>query len=506
MADITWRPYQVECKKAVKENYDKGITKQLIVQATGTGKRLAAVNLMQHFKRSLFIVHREELMKQAYDEIEKFYPMNVGIIKASTFEPDKKVVVASVQTLYNRISKIDPNTFDLIIIDEAHHYASRTYLEAARHWNAKLITGWTATPKRLDGLSLTNLFEKIVFEYNIADGIRDGFLAPVEAYQIKSTTDISRIKRTAGDFNQHQLSEAVDNELRNNLIVMKYLQYTPNRPAIAYCVDIQHAIHLRDEFRKHDIPCESVSSETPANERADIIRKFRNKEFQVLTNCEILTEGFDFNDVGCVIMARPTQSETLYIQCIGRATRLKSQAFVTEFQSDKATVLDFVDNTGKLNLINCYELEKDIPIEDRLFLPEEHKEKLLKEQKERRERRIKLEGGKDKKIDLLKLPEVKVWDSEKMLEPATEKQLEWLKNAGVWIENTEYTKLQASELISNLPCQEWQIRYLAVNGYDVSKGAVMGQYQRVKFAVEQKNKYAIDSKTKSKINNESSWG
>lgn len=505
MAEITWRPYQQECKKAIKENYDKGITKQLIVQATGTGKRLAAVNLMQHFKRSLFIVHREELMKQAYDEIEKFYPMNVGIIKAQTFEPDKKVVVASVQTLYNRLGKIDPDTFDLIIIDEAHHYASRTYLMAARHWNAKLITGWTATPKRLDGLSLTNLFEKIVYEYNIADGIKDGFLAPVEAYQIKSTTDISRIKRTAGDFNQHQLSEAVDNELRNNLIVMKYQQYTPKRPAIAYCVDIQHAIHLRDEFRKHDIPCESVSSETESNVRADIIKKFRNKEFQVLTNCEILTEGFDFNDVGCVIMARPTQSETLYVQCIGRATRLKSEAFVTEFKTEKATILDFVDNTGKLNLINAYELEKDIAIEDRLFLPKEHKDKLLEEQRQRRERRIKLDGGKDRKIDLLRLPEVKVWDSEKMLEPATEKQLDWIKKAGVWEEGMEYTKLQASELISNLPCQEWQIRFLAVNGYDVSKGAVMGQYQRVKFALEQKNKYVIDSKTKEKIKKESSW-
>jgi superfamily II DNA or RNA helicase len=502
MTEIVWRPYQNQCAAAVKLEYDNGIRKQLIVQATGTGKRLAAVALMQHFKRSLFIVHREELLMQAYQEIEKYFPMNVGIIKGKIFEADKKVVVASVQTLYNRLDKMDPTGFNFIVVDEAHHYCSVSYLKTVRHFKPKLLTGWTATPKRLDGLSLTNIFEKIVFQYNIEDGIRDGYLAPIEAYQIKTITDISKVKKTAGDFNQKQLSEAVDSELRNNLIVQKYKQYTPGRPTIAYCVDIEHAYHLRDEFRKNNISCEAVSSdESRGDDRTEIVKKFRNKEFTVLTNCEILTEGFDFNDVGCVIMARPTQSETLYVQCIGRATRLKSGPFIEEFKTDKATILDFVDNTGKLNLINAYELEKDKPIEDRLFLPKENRDKLLEEQNKRRERKITQEAGKDRKIDLLKLPEIRVWDSAKMLDPATEKQLEWLKSSGVWTEGVEYTKKQASELISNLPCQEWQIRYLAVHGYDVTHGASMGQYQRVKANVENKQKFAMDNKQKNNVLN-----
>ena len=505
MADIVWRPYQVECKKAIKENYDKGITKQLIVQGTGTGKRLAAVSLMPHFKRSLFIAHREELIMQAYDEINKYFPMNVGIVKGKTFEIDKKVVVASVQTLYNRLDRIGPATFDLVILDECHHFMSKTWLKTTRHFTPKLLTGWTATPKRLDGLSLTNIFEKLVFEYNLRDGIKDGYLAPIEAYQIKSQSDISKVKRTAGDFNQKELSEAVDSALRNNLIVQKYKQYAEGRPTIAYCVDINHAYHLRDEFRINGISSEAVSSdESRGDDRTQTIKDFRNKKFSVLTNVEIAVEGFDLNDVGCILMARPTQSETLYVQCLGRSTRLKSQAFVEEFKTDKAIVLDFVDNTGKLNLINAYELEKDIPIEDRMFLPAEHKEKLLLEEKKRRERRITLEAGHDRKIDLLRLPEVKVFDSEKMLEPATEKQLDWIKKAGVYVEGVEYTKLQASELISNLPCNSWQIEFLAINGYDVSKGAVMGQYQRVKYAIEQRQKYSIDNKTKSKITQQ--WG
>lgn len=379
-----------------------------------------------------------------------------------------------------------------VLVHNCHHYAARTYLETIRHWNPKLLTGWTATPRRLDGLSLSNLFEKIVFEYGITDGIRDGYLAPIEAYQVKTPTDISRIKRTAGDFNQRQLSEAVDSELRNNLIVQKYKQYCDGRQFIAYTVDIDHAYHLRDEFRKNGIECDAVSSDTSrGDDRYESVKRFKAGELQGLINCEILTEGFDYSDVGAVIMGRPTQSETLYTQCIGRGTRLKSELYKARFGTDKCTILDFVDNTGKLSLINAYELEKGLPIEDRMFLPKEHKEKLLKEEKERRERYIKLTAGKDKKVDLLKLPDVRVWDSEKMLEPATEKQIEWIKSAGIYAEDVEYTKKQASELISALPCAEWQIRYLAVNGYDVSKGASIGQFQRVKYNIDNKNKYAI---------------
>jgi superfamily II DNA or RNA helicase len=271
-------------------------------------------------------------------------------------------------------------------------------------------------------------------------------------------------------------------------------------------VDIDHAYHLRDHFRNNGINSETVVSDTErCPNRTELVNSFRKGEITVLTNVEILTEGFDYSDIGSIIMARPTQSETLYVQCLGRGTRIKSASFIEKHKSEVCIILDFVDNTGKLSLINSYELEKDTPIADRMFLPKAYKEKLLEEERVRRERRIKLSSGADKKIDLLKLPDVKVWDSEKMLEPATEKQLEWLKSAGIYADDIEYTKKQASELISNLPCQEWQIRYLAVNGYDVTHGASIGQFQRVKYAVDNKQKYAMNSKDKSNIKNDVPW-
>lgn len=501
MTDIQLRPYQVECKKAIKAAYDKGIREQLIVESTGLGKRLQAVELMQHFTRSLFIAHREELIGQAYDEIEKLWPMQVGIIKGPLFEIDKKIVVASVQTLQNRLDRINPEMFQYVVVDEAHNYLSPSFLRTIRHFKPKLRTAWTATPKRLDGLSLTNIAQEMVFRYGIEDGITDGWLSGIEAYQIKTNTNISDVRRVAGDFNQGQLSERVDSRTRNEMIADKYLHYAKGRQGIAYCVDVKHSYNLRDILREKGVIAETIVGDPQlCPNRREIINAFKKGQIEVLTNCEVLTEGFDYSDIGCILMGRPTQSERLYIQAIGRGTRIKSQEYIDKFGSSTCIVLDFVDNSGRLSLINAYELEKDKPIERRMFLPPEAKQKLLAAREER-ERKIKIQEGKDKKINLLVLPEIRIWNSEKMLEAATEKQINWMKQMGVWQEDVEYTKAMASELISAQPAKEWQIRWLAEQNYDVSTGCSLGQYQRVKNAFEMRNKYVMDEKEKNKILN-----
>ena len=488
---IKWRPYQLECKKAIKENYDQGVTNQLIVQATGTGKRIQSVDLSRHFQRTLFIAHREELIQQAQEEIELLHPFQTGIIKGSRFEIERKIAIASVQTLYNRLDRIDPELFDLVIVDEAHHYVSRTFLATIRHFKPKLRTVWTATPKRLDGLSLSNIAQKIVFEYRIQDGIREGHLSPMQAYQIKTGSNIGSVKKTAGDFNLAQLSVAVDTKERNEKIVDRYMKYSHGMQGIAFCVDIDHAYNLRDIFRENDISCEAVvSDESRCPNRSEIVQSFKNKEIDVLTNVNILTEGFDYSDIGVLMMARPTQSEVLYVQCMGRGTRLKSDAFKQKFGTDICTVLDFVDNTGRHSLINSYELEKDKPIEQRMFLPQKERDRLI-EERERRVFKIIESQGSDKKVDLLRLPEVKPWNSEKMLEPATDKQIRWLMDIGLWQEDAEYTKLQASELISAQPAVGYQLGFLARHGYDISQGATLGQFQKVKWQVDQKNRFKI---------------
>ena len=497
MQNIQWRPYQISCKNSIRENFQQGITEQLIVQATGTGKRLQAINLIQHFKTVLFVAHREELIMQAYDDIVRFYPMQCGIIKGQVFEIEKRIVVASVQTLYNRLDRIDPNHFDLLLVDEAHHYVSKTYLACVRHFNAKLSTFWTATPKRLDGLSLSNIAQKIVHEYRIEHGIQDGWLANVDAYQVRTETSLDGVRRIAGDFNQKQLSERVDSRQRNTLIAMRYGKYCKGEQAIAFCVDIQHAINLRDILREHGYKAETVvSDETICPNRSEILQHFSEGKIDVLTNVNILTEGYDYADVGCILMARPTQSESLYIQCIGRGTRLKSKTFEDKFGHSSCIVLDFVDNAGKHSLVNAYELEKGKPIEDRIFISSSDREKLI-EERERRIATIEVNHGKDKRIDLLRLPKITVWQTEKMLEPATEKQLKWIRDLGLYQEDVEYTKAMASELISALPAKPWQITWLRNQGYDVSGDVTAGQYSRVKYLFDNKNKFKMKTNGKS---------
>jgi superfamily II DNA or RNA helicase len=492
MQNIQWRPYQIACKEAIKSEYKKGITEQLIVEATGLGKRLQSINLMQHFDRSLFIAHREELIMQAYDDITRFWPMQVGIVKGPVFEIDKKIVVASVQTLYNRLDRIDPKLFDYVAFDESHHIMAKSYLKTIRHFKPKLLTGWTATPKRLDGLSLSNVFQKIVFEYKIEDGIKNGWLANIEAYQVQTQTDLSGVAKVAGDFNQKQLSERVDCRARNALIVDRYKKYCDGVQAIGFCVDINHAYNLRDIFREHGYIAEAVVSDKErCPNRTEIVEQFKKGNIQILSGVDILSEGFDYEDVGCALMARPTQSETLYIQMIGRATRLKSKAYEDKFGHAKATILDFVDNGTRHSLVNTYELEKAKRIEDRIFISDSDRSLLIKA-REKRIREIEVSTLKDKKVNLFKLPEIIVWQSEKMLEPATEKQIKWIKDLGLYQEDVEYTKAMASELISARPAGAVQRAELREWGYDISGDVTKGQYSRVKFLRERKNKYKFE--------------
>ena len=388
-----------------------------------------------------------------------------------------------------------------ILVHNCHNYLSPSFLRTIRHFKPKLRTAWTATPKRLDGLSLTNIAQEMVFRYGIEDGITDGWLSGIEAYQIKTNTNISDVRRVAGDFNQGQLSERVDSRTRNEMIADKYLHYAKGRQGIAYCVDVKHSYNLRDILREKGVIAETIVGDPQlCPNRKEIINAFKKGQIEVLTNCEVLTEGFDYSDIGCILMGRPTQSERLYIQAIGRGTRIKSQEYIDKFGSSTCIVLDFVDNSGRLSLINAYELEKDKPIENRMFLPPEAKQKLLAAREER-ERKIKIQEGRDKKINLFVLPEIRIWNSEKMLEAATEKQINWMKQMGVWQEDVEYTKAMASELISAQPAKEWQIRWLAEQNYDVSTGCSLGQYQRVKNAFEMRNKYVMDEKEKNKILN-----
>lgn len=479
--EIIWRPYQERMFQAVAEAMDNGITKHLIVQCTGSGKRLEAVGLSQMFEKTLFICHREELIDQAYVDFNEMYPLQVGIIKGPRFEIENKIVIASVQTLHRRLDRISKDYFDCVICDEFHHFMAETYRKPIDYFESNQMFGFTATPTRLDGLNFSNIVEQITFNYPIQQGINEGWLCSLEAYRVKTQIDLSDIKKVAGDFNQKELDTRVDVPERNELIVKKYLQYGKNRQGVVFCASINHANHVKDAFLEAGIHCETISSLTDPEERKMLTVKFKLGKIQIMTNVNLWTEGWDYNDLGIVMMARPTESLALYMQMIGRGTRLKTDQYFEKFGTRICTILDFVDNVGNHKLVNTWSIEQDTPIEDRVLISDEQKEIYAEKIRKVREARLKELSDKEGKVDLFKLPPRRdIHHNGRLNEPATEKQIEWLQNEGIWTEGMRYTKGQASEFITNLPAKPWMIRNLINWRYELKGIVTIGQYYEVK--------------------------
>lgn len=502
------RPYQREAIAAINNGLAKGIDKQLLVMATGTGKTFTAVKAVKDKGRLLWGTHTEELIEQSaiallaelelmpYNVLVKTindsggliellrggeYSSNwyvslisstIGIVKADLFDIDKPIVVASMQTIYRRLDRIAPDHFGVVVVDEAHYSGANTWVRTLNHFTPKLRLGLTATPHRQDGMLLGDLFDEIIYEYNIDRGIAEGYLCELDAIRIKTNVNLDKVKTIAGDLNQGQLEELINTPERNALVVEKYLQYASGRQFIAFCVDVRHAQDLCAAFLDRGVLTNFIVGDKDlTTDRKGVINDFKSAALVGLTNVMVLTAGFDHPNVGCVIMACPTKSLTKYLQQVGRSTRRKDELYTGRF-GQNSIVLDFIDSTTKHRLVNTWTLDKQKPPQDRTFLTQEKKLKLIAE----RERRFKVEQlEKDLRVNLLKLPVMKVSNSIRMQEPATPGQLEWIAREGYDIININYTKKMCSDIISNLPASDKQVWVLAKEGYDVSQGVTVAE-------------------------------
>lgn len=514
------RYYQNEALLAVNSSLAAGIKNQLLVMATGTGKTKTAVDIIKNRGRVLWCTHTQELITQSaiallsemelmpYNELLKiinghgdivellraesgtgmFADVNhnaitsqIGVIKADLFDINKPVVIASMQTLWRRLDKIPPDHFDVVVVDEAHYAGANTWVKSLNYLDCKLRLGLTATPYRTDGMLMGDIFDKIVYEYPIDKAIGDGYLCEIDAVKVKTNCNLDKVNTVAGELNQGQLEEVINTPERNNLIVEKYLQYCSGRQFLAFCVDVKHAMDLCKAFQEKGVMADFVvGDETLTTDRKGTISKFKKGDLVGITNVMVLTAGFDHPNTGAVLMCCPTKSLTKFLQQVGRATRLKDKGYVTRF-GQNCIVLDFIDSTSKHRLVNTWELDKQKHPNDRTFVTKENKLKLIAD----RERRMQVADlKKDVRVNLLKLPKVKISDSIRMQEPATEKQINWIKSLGYDVVNINYTKAMCSEIISALPAKEWQINKLANAGYDVSQGVTISEYNMAILEIE----------------------
>lgn len=483
--EITLRPYQVEAETASEKKFKPGNTRHLFVLSTGTGKRILGVSLSRKWNRTIFICHREELMQQAFEDFNSLYPGNVGFIKGPNFEINKKVVIASAQTLWRRLDKIPEDWFDCVQVDEAHHFMAKTFVKPLNYFTPKISYLFTATPYRLDGLGLSHIADEIVYEYPLKKAIEEKYLCSLNAWRIRTDVTLENVRKVAGDFNQKQLSQSVDIPARNKLIVDSFIKFAPNRQAVAFCVDIKHSENLAEMFREKGFKAEAIHSKLHGDRRRWLNERFKTGELEILTNVEILTEGWDYNDVGALLMARPTQSIAMYMQMIGRGTRLKSEKLIKAIGKNECTVLDFVDMSGRHKIVNTWELDKHKDAKNMIFISKERKEK-KQEDVQRRNIRLKKLYGHTEIANLFALPVIKIRHTGRMNEDATPKQIEVIKKAGLYDPENVYTKGLASEHISNLPAHEYQIKQLAEIGYRIHDQKVTyGQYTK---ALQEHNK------------------
>jgi superfamily II DNA or RNA helicase len=299
----------------------------------GTGKTVIFCTVAKNRNgRTLILAHRDELIQQAVDKLEMVWDgVSAGVVKAERNEIDKQVVVGSVQTVSreNRLEQL-PADFDFIVSDEAHHSAAATYQRIYKYLGVMaegeefrtdtLHLGVTATPQRTDKIGLSDIFDKIVFHRSINDFIPD-YLCDLRCIQIMTHISVDGVSTWAGDLRTEQLSALLNTANCNELIVEAWKEHALGRLTLCFTTDVAHARDLCETFQAHDIKAAWVCGETPLDERRDILAKFAQGEIEVLTNCAVLTEGYDNPALDCIILARPTKSTLLYTQMIGRGTR-----------------------------------------------------------------------------------------------------------------------------------------------------------------------------------------
>lgn len=359
--DIQPYPYQQAILDALDtERHGKDRWYNLVVAATGTGKTAISAFDYRRFAASrkegtrlLFIAHREEILKQSlscFRQVMKdpdFGALAVGGYRASHVEH----LFMSIQTLNSQrfFEKMDPHYYDMIIVDEFHHAAAKSYQHLLTHFHPKILLGLTATPERMDGGDILSYFGgHIAAEIRLPDAIERRLLCPFHYFGITDPVSLAKIKWTGGEYDVRELerlytAEAALASQRARAIGDALLRYTADIrdvKALGFCVSKKHAHFMADYFNQHGIPALALDADTPAAERNAARGRLAEGDLRILFVVDLFNEGVDIPSVNTVLFLRPTNSMTIFLQQLGRGLRLSKG-------KDCLTVLDFVAQASR---------------------------------------------------------------------------------------------------------------------------------------------------------------
>lgn len=358
--DVVARPYQrrmLEALEAEREVHDRH--RNLLVAATGTGKtvvaaldyRLLADALPMGSPRPslLFVAHRKEILSQSLRTYrESLRDPDFGELYVGGVRPERwKHVFASVQSLASYgVNRVPADAFDVVVIDEFHHAEAKTYRRILDHLRPQELLGLTATPERADGVDVRAEFfdGRAAYELRLWDALSAELLVPFHYFGLSDGTDLQSIEWSQGCYDVGALSNLyTGNDARLRVVLRHLADKVADLRAmrgLGFCVSVDHAKYMAEEFTRHGIPSLAVSGHTPPGERVDAVNGLRRREVNVLFAADLFNEGLDIPEVDTVLFLRPTESVTVFLQQLGRGLRLCEGKAVL-------TVLDFVGHHRK---------------------------------------------------------------------------------------------------------------------------------------------------------------
>lgn len=341
---LTLRPYQAAMMNAAMGKILAGES-TLLCAPTGSGKTVCFAHIAQRMSqaggRVFILAHRAELIEQISRTLTELEVEHGCIAPEYPNHRNRKVQIASVFTLARRLADYAPP--DLLIIDEAHHAIPRTtWGRTLQAYPKSARLGVTATPERLSGEGLADTFDTLLLGPSVRDLIDHGHLSPYRLYA-PPVTYTDGVHRRMGDYDKKELSQAADKPTITGDAVNHYKNLAHGRRAIAFCVSIIHAKHVCEQFRANGYSSESIDGSMERWKRHELVRKFKSGYIQVLTSCDLISEGFDLPAIEVAILLRPTQSLALHLQQVGRALR--------PYQGkDHAIILDHAGNSHRHGL------------------------------------------------------------------------------------------------------------------------------------------------------------
>jgi len=354
MVDVAPFAFQEALLQQVAYERGEGRNKNLIVAATGTGKTFMAAFDFRRLqnelpnKRLLFVAHRKEILKQSRHTFRTaLREQSFGELWVDGQRPEKwQAVFASIQSLNaGDIKKLAPDYWDMVIVDEFHHAAAKSYTELLDYVEPKYLLGLTATPERADGQDITRYFGgHVAAELRLWDALEQGRLVPFHYFGIADGADVSKVDWSSGRYDARQLENLYTVD---DVWVSKVLQAVADKVtdpkrmrALGFCTTVAHAKFMAKKFNEAGIQAVSVTGDTVRGARTAAISDLQAGNIQAIFAVDVFNEGVDIPAVDTVLFLRPTESSTVYLQQLGRGLR--------QFEGKEVlTVLDFVGQHRK---------------------------------------------------------------------------------------------------------------------------------------------------------------